>query len=158
MTDHITHSLAAGTLVVKDDAILFVRQTYAPYTGMWGFPTGLLAPGERIDEAALRETREEAGITAAIDGVISVYSIARESPLVYVVLLCHHVSGDPVPDGTENDRAVFLTRDELEALPEQIIEPCYEIADLYWRGDYRLLHLRDAIMQDARGRAVCLYA
>jgi 8-oxo-dGTP pyrophosphatase MutT (NUDIX family) len=43
-------------------------------TGFWVFPGGTLEPGERPQEAVLRETQEETGLTVAIERLLGVYS------------------------------------------------------------------------------------
>ena len=62
---------SAGGVVyrLQGDTPLFllIRDSYAN----WGFPKGHLEPGERADEAAMREVREETGLQAlALRGVI----------------------------------------------------------------------------------------
>jgi ADP-ribose pyrophosphatase YjhB (NUDIX family) len=132
--------IVAGALVVRNGEILFVRQTYPPFERLWGFPTGLPDPGELVDAAALRETREEAGIEAEIEGLIGVHNAGGDDGFFYVVYLCHHVGGEPVPDGVENDRAAYLSPSGLEVLgDERIIPPCAEMARRFWAGDYHLL-------------------
>jgi 8-oxo-dGTP diphosphatase len=132
--------VVAGALVVREGQVLFVRQTYPPFEGLWGFPTGLPDPGETVDEAALRETREEAGIEAELEGLIGVHNKGGEGGFFYVVYLCRHVSGEPVPDGVENDRACYFSSFDLDTLgDEAIIPPCAEMARRFWAGDYHLL-------------------
>ena len=132
--------VVAGALVVRNGQILFVRQTYPPFEGLWGFPTGLPEPGETVDAAAQRETEEEAGIKAEIEGLIGLHNVAGEGGFLYLVYLCRHVAGDPVPDGLEHDRAAYLAPSELDALGnEAIIPPCAEMAQRFWEGDCRLL-------------------
>ena len=139
--------VVAGALVVRDSQILFVRQTYPPFEGLWGFPTGLVDPGETVDMAALRETCEEAGVEAEIEGLIGVHNTGGEGGFLYVVYLCRHVSGEPVPDGVENDRAAYFSPADLDAVQSAasavgdsaIIPPCAEMARRFWAGDYRLL-------------------
>ena len=41
--------------------VLLVRRDHAPFAGMWGFPGGLVRPDESLEEAALRELRQETG-------------------------------------------------------------------------------------------------
>ena len=54
---------SAGGVVFRVDAgaplFLLIRDSYAN----WGFPKGHLESGEHADEAALREVREETGLT-----------------------------------------------------------------------------------------------
>jgi ADP-ribose pyrophosphatase YjhB (NUDIX family) len=108
-------SVAVGAMVVYHESILFVQNTYGPFKQQWSIPTGFVDPGECPEAAALREVREEAGITAALDGLLAVSMIDWEGdPQVYMVFLCHHVSGKPVPDGTENSHAAYLTLEQIE--------------------------------------------
>ena len=71
MADRLDHVISVGALVVRDDRILFVRQIYEPYDSMWGFPTGLMDPGERIDETnrnlGERISATERSLSARID-------------------------------------------------------------------------------------------
>jgi 8-oxo-dGTP diphosphatase len=59
---------AAGGLVVRDGArgreILIVHR---PAYDDWSFPKGKLEPGEREEEAAVREVEEETGLRARLE-------------------------------------------------------------------------------------------
>jgi 8-oxo-dGTP pyrophosphatase MutT (NUDIX family) len=53
---------AGGVVVRRDHAAalyLLIRDSY----GNWGFPKGHVEPGERAEDAALREVAEETGLT-----------------------------------------------------------------------------------------------
>ena len=53
---------AAGTLIVADGAVLFLRRgNGGDHPGEWAFPGGHIEPGESPEDAARRETLEEAG-------------------------------------------------------------------------------------------------
>jgi len=56
-------SVTATTLIVSKGFVLLVRRKYGPYMGYWCFPGGFADPGEDIEEAALREVKEETSIT-----------------------------------------------------------------------------------------------
>jgi ADP-ribose pyrophosphatase YjhB (NUDIX family) len=101
--------------VRRSDQILFVRDTYGDFKGVWTFPAGFVDEGEQPDAAAIRETREEAGIVCAIAGLIGVTTIVwRDAPMLYLIFLAHYVSGEPQPDGQETDAAAFFGVEALD--------------------------------------------
>lgn len=128
--------VVAGALVKKDDKILLVRQTYGRLTGFWGLPTGFVDAGEQPHIAALRETQEEAGIIAELVGLQSVSIFDLEGqPALYMAFLCDHLSGDPVPDGVENDGARYFSADEIASWSEPIEELSLWLMQRHWSGE-----------------------
>ncbi|WP_067904785.1 NUDIX hydrolase [Nocardia vaccinii] len=65
--------VVACNLLVTDDtgAILLQRRRD---TGQWALPGGAMDLGETAGECAIRECREETGITAEITGFLGIYS------------------------------------------------------------------------------------
>jgi len=55
-----------STILVKDRQIVLVKRKNKPYKGLWCLPSGFAEVGESIEEAALRELEEEAGVKAKI--------------------------------------------------------------------------------------------
>lgn len=134
------YNIGVGGAVVKDDRLLLVRRASRRGKGNWQVPGGFIEPDEAIEEAVLREVREEANITAKVDGVLGLRN--RYDPDVgnsmYVVLLLHPVSGEPKPDDKEVDRAEYFTLDEMKAL-EQVPAVNLEIAQRALSRDRILL-------------------
>ena len=133
--------VVAGALIKKGNQVLLVRQTYGRLTGYWGLPTGFVDEGEQPHLAVLRETQEEAGITATLIGLqsVSIFDLDGQ-PALYMAFLGEHRSGEPVPDGIENDRARYFSIDELENHPEPIEELSLWLAQRHWSGDDKILH------------------
>ena len=55
-----------GVVIWRDGKVLLVRRGHEPRKGDWSIPGGLQHLGETVAEAALREVREETGLTVAI--------------------------------------------------------------------------------------------
>lgn len=141
-------TVCVGAVVLREERVLFVRQTYGEsltgvYTLPWGFVQGMTADGQPDPPhlAALRETLEEGGVTAEIEGLlgIQVHQDAAGQPRLYTLFLCRHVSGDPTPDGVETDRAAYFTLAELEALTEPVDTFCLWLAQRVLRGEHHVI-------------------
>lgn len=88
----------------------------------WGFPKGLIGDtleNEPMDAAAIREVREEGGITAKIMHPAPVevrYTYKFKSTLVHKTVfyyLMEYVSGNPEDHDWEVSEAKFLTEDDV---------------------------------------------
>lgn len=75
----------AGTIPVREDGrLLLVRRAIPPREGTWVFPGGFMDLGETAEEAAARETREEALLEVADLSLLGVFS--RPGPGVVVIV------------------------------------------------------------------------
>lgn len=80
----IDPKVAAGCLIVRDGKVLLVKRGIEPGYGKWVFPGGHVDRGETLEEAALRETFEECGALARIEGLVGVYSYPGRPVIVAV--------------------------------------------------------------------------
>lgn len=114
--------ICVGAVVAKDNAVLAVRQSRGhSLEGQWTIPWGRLEEGESPSDAALRETLEEAGVTASVDGLLGVQELPDLwAGWVAIIYLCAFQGGVPKPDDRETDAARFLTLEQLGSLDEPI--------------------------------------
>jgi ADP-ribose pyrophosphatase YjhB (NUDIX family) len=109
---------AAGA-VVHQGRVLFVRRTYGEGRGRWSIPGGYAGHDERLDEAAVREVREETGVEAEVLDVVGVRTrYTGQGGAVYVIFRMRPVRGDPTPDGVEVDGVVYFTAGEIAAMAD----------------------------------------
>jgi ADP-ribose pyrophosphatase YjhB (NUDIX family) len=70
-----------GLYVVKDGKVLLVRRGNEPGKGKWSLPGGRIRFGERSEEAALREMREETGLEVRLRRVVDVVDVFWRSEM-----------------------------------------------------------------------------
>ena len=54
---------AASVALIDRDRVLLIQRARKPYFGLWSLPGGRLEVGETAEDAAIREIREEVGLT-----------------------------------------------------------------------------------------------
>lgn len=112
----IDPKIAAGCLIVREGRVLLVRRGIEPGYGKWVFPGGHVDRGETVEGAALRETLEECGALAAIDGLLGLYSYEGR-PVVIAVYRATLLSGSPEPYAADETLEVgWFTPDDVEGL------------------------------------------
>ena len=70
-----THQVGVGCLILHpsdSSKMLVVQEKSGPAAAnqLWKMPTGLTDPGEDVDKAAVRELKEETGLTAIFKGIL----------------------------------------------------------------------------------------
>lgn len=75
--DYRNPRIVAGSVVTSGEQILLCRRAIEPRRGFWTLPAGYMELGETVEEATMREAREEACARIEIDRVLAVYTVAR---------------------------------------------------------------------------------
>ncbi len=116
----IAEGPVVGVGVVIFDArqrILLIERGREPQKGMWAVPGGKVAPGERMAETAVREAREETGLSVEVDGVVWVGEIISGEHHLVIVDYSARVVGGTLQAGDDAAQARWVTLDEARALP-----------------------------------------
>ena len=73
--------VVAGVVLRKGVRFLLVEEIAAPHCGLWGLPAGRVELSESIEQAALREAREETGFVVRLGRKLPIHqSTATEPP------------------------------------------------------------------------------
>ncbi len=69
--------IAAGVVVELDGGVVLIRRGVPPRRGTWSFPCGFMEIDETVEQAAIRETREESGLEVELTGHLGTYSYVQ---------------------------------------------------------------------------------
>lgn len=124
-------SISAGGVCFRNDEVLLVKIEYGPNSGMWMIPGGFVEIGESIEDAAIREVREETGLETEIVRMISLRSGTQErkegiQTSLYIVFEVMYKSGIVKKDGHEISDVRYWSIDEVMD-SDQIIDLSKEI-------------------------------
>ena len=90
---YLDPKLVACVLVEKDEKIILLKRAMRPERGKWVMPGGYVDRGEKVEEAALRETKEECKIDIELKELFGVYSYPGYLEVV-IVYLAEYKSGN----------------------------------------------------------------
>ncbi len=105
-------------LVVRDDQeVLLVKRRLEPQKGRWCLPIGFAEIGETIEQAALRELKEEAGVVGRVIRLLDAYS-SQSDFYGDVLTISYEVQqiGGTVQAGDDAEDAAWYSFDALPPL------------------------------------------
>jgi ADP-ribose pyrophosphatase YjhB (NUDIX family) len=109
---YLDPKVAVGTIIsVDENRIVLVRRAIEPGLGRWVFPGGYVDRGERVEDAAVREAYEEAGLHVRLERLVNVYSYAGRAPVI-IVYAATALGGEPACDEESSEIRLF-TPDEV---------------------------------------------
>jgi 8-oxo-dGTP diphosphatase len=74
--------VVVGCVIRREDGkYLLVQEKQPKVYGLWNIPAGHVDKGESIEDAAVREVKEESGYNVELDGKIDIYHETVASPV-----------------------------------------------------------------------------
>ena len=107
----------AGCIIRNGNKILMVKEAKKKCYGQWNFPAGHVDEGEKITDAAIRETLEETGCKVKLTGVLPICSFDK-------------------PEGTR-----ILVKFTADVIEENITFDTNEILDVQWIDTDTIKHM-----------------
>ncbi len=110
--------LVAVVVVKHDGKVLLGRRNINPGMGQWSFISGYIDRGEKVEEAAIREVKEETNLDVQLEQLIGIYS-SRDHPYVILAYLATIINNDVSnmsPQPEEVSELAFFTLEEVPAL------------------------------------------
>ncbi len=90
---YIDPKLAVIALVPMANGLVLTRRAIEPGYGLWVVPGGFVDVGERLEEAVVRETREETLLQVKVTRLFNIYSY-KHTRTVVAAYLTAYVGGE----------------------------------------------------------------
>jgi ADP-ribose pyrophosphatase YjhB (NUDIX family) len=114
--------VGVGAIIIEGSRVLLVKRAHPPLQAEWSIPGGVLEVGELIREAAVREAREETGLTVEPEDLLGVYDRVLRNPeqrvqyhYVLIDFLCRSIGGE-LQAASDAAEVCWFTLEELPAL------------------------------------------
>ncbi len=101
---HKSPILTVDAIIIKDNSIVLIKRKNDPFKDKWALPGGFVEYGETVENAVVREAKEETGLDVRIEKLLGVYSGPDRDPrghTVSVCFICRIVSGK-LKSGTDS--------------------------------------------------------
>lgn len=88
-------SLTVDVFIFDDEKnFILVKRKNNPYKGFWALPGGFVEYGETVENAAIRETKEETNIDVKLVSLLNVYSSPERDPRQHTVSVVYIGKGN----------------------------------------------------------------
>lgn len=111
-----TPKIMVDVVISSEEGVVLIRRGSEPYEGMWALPGGFVEIGETVENAAVREVKEETNLDVELDRLVGVYSEPGRDPRghnVSVTFLGRVTGGEPEA-ATDADEVSVLDHSEVE--------------------------------------------
>jgi ADP-ribose pyrophosphatase YjhB (NUDIX family) len=108
---YLNPRVIVGCLPIYKNKIIICKRAIEPCQGKWNLPAGFMENGERAEDGALRELKEETGLAGQILKLHCIYSIPHVNQ-VYLIFLTRIHSSLAVP-GDESLEVKYFEEHEV---------------------------------------------
>lgn len=104
-----------AAVIVKDGRIFATQRGYGDFKDFWEFPGGKIEPGEKAEDALIREIKEELEADITVDSFLQ--TIEYDYPKFHLILHCYLCSlNTKEVHLLEHESARWLSTDELDSV------------------------------------------
>ena len=122
MTQKIPRLTVDAVILDREkNSIVLVKRGIYPFEGMWALPGGFVEYKETVENATIREAKEETGLDIEIERMVGVYSDPERDPrghTVAVTFLCRRVGGEL----NAGDDAADAKEFKIKEMPEMAFD------------------------------------
>ena len=125
---HKNPALTVDAIAIRDGQIVLIKRKNPPFQGSYALPGGFVDYGETVENAVIREFKEETGLDADIKKLIGIYSEPDRDPRGHTVSIAFElkITGGNMIAG---DDAANVSLFPLDELPDMAFDHAKIIAD-----------------------------
>ena len=136
MADYKIPSLTADIFIFNENfEFILIKRKNDPFKDCWALPGGFVEYGESVEDAAVREAKEETSIDVELIDLVNVYSKSDRDPRGHTITVAFTAKGDfnsKKADSDASDINIF-TQNQLDEINiafdhKQIIDDCLKKA------------------------------
>ena len=89
--------IAVDAIIVKDDCVVLIQRKNSPFKDHYALPGGFVEVGEFVEEALVREVKEETGLDVQVERFSGIYDDPKRDPRGHIISLayvCRIVGGE----------------------------------------------------------------
>ena len=109
--------VVAGVIIPVDGKLVMIKRNLEPGMGRWTFPAGFVDRGEVVEDAAVREAKEETGLDVELTRLLGIFSRTGDTNIL--VVYEGRVVGGTLEAGDEAQDAGAFDLDDLPPLAFQ---------------------------------------
>lgn len=127
--------VGVGALIFDNGQVLLVKRGNPPLAGYWSLPGGGVEAGERLEDAIVREVREETGLEVSAEAIATVFERIMQDATgtceyhyVLIDFYCRVLGGE-LRAGSDSQSAAWFDLGSLRNLrmtegTREVIEAC----------------------------------
>ena len=136
MANYKIPSLTTDIFIFDDDFnFILIKRKNDPYKDYWALPGGFVEYGESVEDAAIREAKEETSIDVELKDLVNVYSDPDRDPRRHTVTIAFTAKGDFLTRKADDDASdidIFSPEDldkiDIAFDHDKIIKDCLKKA------------------------------
>lgn len=131
----VARDIVCSAILVKGNKVLLVKRGIEPEIGKWALPGGYLSWNETVEEAIIREVKEETGYDIKIRNFLGIYSDPNRIPgenlqNVGLMFVCELISEEN--SGHDNE-TLDLKWFDLKKIPQRLAFDHNEVLERFRR-------------------------